>query len=148
MQKLVIIGSVWPEPQSTAAGSRMLQLLSLFQEMDFDISFLSAAATNEFSFDVRQWNITPYSIQLNNDSFDELITKLHPDVVVFDRFMIEEQFGWRVAENCPNALRILDTEDLHFLRKARETAFKQNRTLVFEDYLNDTFKRENSICCG
>lgn len=142
MQKLVIIGSVWPEPQSTAAGSRMLQLISIFQEMDFDISFLSAATANEFSFDVRQWNITPYSIQLNNDSFDELITKLHPDVVVFDRFMIEEQFGWRVAENCPNALRILDTEDLHFLRKARETAFKQNRTLVFEDYLNDTFKRE------
>jgi glycosyltransferase involved in cell wall biosynthesis len=71
-----------------------------------------------------------------------LITKLNPDVVVFDRFMIEEQFGWRVAENCPDALRILDTEDLHFLRKAREAAFKQNRTLVFEDYLNDTFKRE------
>ncbi|MCO6175971.1 glycosyltransferase family 4 protein [Flavobacterium sp. NRK F10] len=142
MQKLVIIGSVWPEPESTAAGSRMLQLITLFQEMNFEISFLSAATANEFSFDVSQWNIAAYSIQLNHDSFDELITKLHPDVVVFDRFMIEEQFGWRVAENCPDALRILDTEDLHFLRKARETAFRQNRTLRFDDYLNDTFKRE------
>jgi hypothetical protein len=36
--------------------------------------------------------------------------------VLFDRFMIEEQFGWRVAENCPDALRVLDTEDLHCLR--------------------------------
>jgi glycosyltransferase involved in cell wall biosynthesis len=62
--------------------------------------------------------------------------------VLFDRFMIEEQYGWRVMENCPNALRILDTEDLHFLRKAREQAFKQNRALVFEDYISDTFKRE------
>jgi hypothetical protein len=35
--------------------------------------------------------------------------------VLFDRFMMEEQFGWRVAENCPNALRILDTEDLHIV---------------------------------
>jgi hypothetical protein len=26
--------------------------------------------------------------------------------VLFDRFMIEEQFGWRVAENCPDALRV------------------------------------------
>jgi len=56
--------------------------------------------------------------------------------------MIEEQYGWRVMENCPNALRILDTEDLHFLRKAREIAFKQNRELVFEDYISDVFKRE------
>jgi glycosyltransferase involved in cell wall biosynthesis len=56
--------------------------------------------------------------------------------------MMEEQYGWRVMENCPNALRILDTEDLHFLRKAREEAFKQNRELVFEDYITDVFKRE------
>jgi glycosyltransferase involved in cell wall biosynthesis len=62
--------------------------------------------------------------------------------VLFDRFMIEEQYGWRVGEQCPNALRILDTEDLHFLRKAREIAYKQNRTLAFEDYISDTFKRE------
>jgi hypothetical protein len=41
--------------------------------------------------------------------------------VLFDRFMMEEQFGWRVAEKCPNALRILDTEDLHCLRLARQS---------------------------
>ena len=40
--------------------------------------------------------------------------------------MTEEQFGWRVAENCPNALRIIDSEDLHFLREARSQCFKQN----------------------
>jgi glycosyltransferase involved in cell wall biosynthesis len=28
------------------------------------------------------------------------------------------------------------------LRKAREIAYKQNRTLAFEDYISDTFKRE------
>ena len=32
--------------------------------------------------------------------------------------------------------------DLHFLRKAREVAFKQNRLLIFEDYISDVFKRE------
>ena len=45
--------------------------------------------------------------------------------MLFDRFMMEEQFGWRVAENCPNALRILDTEDLHFLRKTRHQQLKK-----------------------
>jgi hypothetical protein len=44
--------------------------------------------------------------------------------VLFDRFMMEEQFGWRVAENCPNALRILDTEDLH-IASCPPKAFKE-----------------------
>jgi glycosyltransferase involved in cell wall biosynthesis len=44
--------------------------------------------------------------------------------VLFDRFFTEEQFGWRVEQACPNALRILDTEDLHSLRHARQQLLK------------------------
>ena len=142
MKQLVIIGSVWPEPQSTAAGSRMLQLISLFQEQGYDVTFMCSASQSDYSYDLSQISVRTQSIELNNVSFDLEIAKTNPSIVLFDRFMIEEQYGWRVAEQCPNAVRILDTEDLHFLRKARETAYKQNRTLVFEDYISDTFKRE------
>ena len=142
MKQLVIIGSVWPEPQSTAAGSRMLQLISLFQEQGYDVTFMCSASQSDYSYDLSQISVRTQSIELNNVSFDLEIAKINPSIVLFDRFMIEEQYGWRVAEQCPNAVRILDTEDLHFLRKARETAYKQNRTLVFEDYISDTFKRE------
>ena len=142
MKHLVIIGAVWPEPNSTAAGSRMLQLIALFQKQDYDITFLCSAMPSDFSFDLSTISVKTQAIQLNDSSFDTLIKELNPDAVLFDRFMIEEQYGWRVMENCPNALRILDTEDLHFLRKAREVAFKQNRELVFEDYISDVFKRE------
>ena len=142
MNQLVIIGSVWPEPQSTAAGSRMLQLISLFQEQGYDMTFMCSASQSDFSYDLSQISVRTQSIELNNVSFDLEIAKINPSIVLFDRFMIEEQYGWRVGEQCPNALRILDTEDLHFLRKAREIAYKQNRTLVFEDYISDTFKRE------
>jgi hypothetical protein len=31
------------------------------------------------------------------------VKELNPAVVLFDRFMMEEQFGWRVSENCPDA---------------------------------------------
>ena len=55
------------------------------------------------------------AIELNNASFDVFVKELNPTIVLFDRFMMEEQFGWRVAENCPDAIRILDTEDLHCL---------------------------------
>ena len=142
MKHLVIIGAVWPEPNSTAAGSRMLQLIALFQKQDYDITFLCSAMPSDFSFDLSTISIKTKTIQLNDSSFDEIIKELNPYVVLFDRFMIEEQYGWRVMEQCPNALRILDTEDLHFLRKGREVAYKQNRELVFEDYISDVFKRE------
>ncbi len=139
---LVIIGSVWPEPTSTAAGSRILQLIELFQNQSYKITFLSSASKSDYSYPLENQKIATHPIKLNDSSFDSLVLELNPTIVLFDRFMIEEQFGWRVAENCPNALRILDTEDLHFLRKAREFAFKQNRDLQPEDYLSDIFKRE------
>ncbi|TYA96141.1 glycosyltransferase, partial [Seonamhaeicola marinus] len=70
------------------------------------------------------------------------VKQLNPKVVMFDRFMTEEQFGWRVTEQCPNALKILDTEDLHCLRKGRHQAFKEgalfNKTYLF----NAIAKRE------
>lgn len=142
MKHLVIIGSVWPEPKSTAAGSRMLQIIGLFLRHNYAITFLSAAAKSAFSADLDLLSVATKNIELNAESFDAEMKQLNPDIVLFDRFMMEEQYGWRVLENCPNALRILDTEDLHFLRKAREVAFKQNRNLVFEDYFSDIFKRE------
>lgn len=40
-------------------------------------------------------------------------------VVIFDSFIAEEAFGWIVKEKFPKAFRILDTQDLHFLRFAR-----------------------------
>src|SRR5690606_21664080 len=112
MQKhLVIIGTVWPEPNSTAAGSRMLQLIDLLQKQNFKITFLCSAAKTNFSFDLEQLNIATNSIELNSESFNEQIAFLQPDVVLYDRFMTEEQYGWRVKEVCPNAVTILDTED-------------------------------------
>ena len=36
MKKLLIIGTVWPEPTSTAAGKRMLQLISIFKKLDYE----------------------------------------------------------------------------------------------------------------
>ena len=57
--------------------------------------------------------------------------------------MMEEQFGWRVAENCPNAIRILDTEDLHFLRKTRHQQLKKGERFTTEALLkSDDTKRE------
>ncbi len=141
--KVLIIGTVWPEPNSTAAGNRMLQIIEQFQLQNWEVGFASAAAESEFMVDLKSINVVTTKIELNNPSFDDFVTKINPAIVLFDRFMIEEQFGWRVAENCPDCLRILDTEDLHFLRNARLEAFKKNTIANEKDYLkSDLAKRE------
>lgn len=142
MQTLLIIGFVWPEPSSSAAGSRMLQLIEVFRSLGMKIVFASTASDSDFMVDMRDLGIDKVTIELNNSNFDEFIRNLHPSIVLFDRFMVEEQFGWRVAKECPNALRILDTEDLHCLRLARQIALKEKREFNESDLLNDTAKRE------
>lgn len=140
--KLLIIGLVYPEPTSSAAGIRMLQLIGAFQGFGYEITFASTAQKTEKSFDLNVLGIKQVPIELNSSSFDIFIKELQPDVVLFDRFMVEEQFGWRVAEKCPNSLSILDTEDLHCLRKGREQAFFDGVEFRDEYLFNDIAKRE------
>ena len=143
IKKLLIVGFVWPEPKSSAAGGRMMQLISIFKENGFEITFASAAQDSDFMVDLSEFGVIKKSIELNSSSFDDFVAELNPDVVLFDRFMVEEQFGWRVVEKCPNAIRILDTEDLHCLRTARQKAFKENRAFELQDLLSEEVaKRE------
>ena len=139
---LLIIGYVWPEPKSSAAGSRMMQLIHAFKAQNFQVTFATPCARNENAFDLPSIGIQTANIQLNDPSFDDFVKDLEPDIVLFDRYMMEEQFGWRVAEHCPGTLRILDTEDLHCLRKGRHNALKDQVEFNTDYLFNDLAKRE------
>lgn len=142
-QQVLIIGFVWPEPNSSAAGGRMVHLISIFKAQGFEVTFASPAMDSDYMVDLESLGVSKKSIALNCSSFDVFVKKLNPTIVLFDRFMMEEQFGWRVAENCPDALRLLDTEDLHCLRLSRQKAFKENRHFSTDDLLiEDVAKRE------
>ncbi len=121
----------------------MVQLISIFKHHGFEVTFASPAMDSDYMVDLESLGVSKKSIALNCSSFDVFVKELNPTIVLFDRFMIEEQFGWRVAENCPNALRLLDTEDLHCLRLARQKAFKENRQFTIDDLLvEEVAKRE------
>ncbi|MFD2969197.1 glycosyltransferase [Sphingobacterium bambusae] len=139
MQTILFIGLVWPEPKSSAAGTRIVQLLELFSEAGHRLLFASAAGKTTYSHPLHEMDIEEVEIRLNDSNFDVFIADLKPDVVVFDRFMIEEQYGWRVRQFAPQALTVLDTEDLHFLRAARQEATKRKLAV---DLYNNTAKRE------
>lgn len=140
--RVLIVGYVWPEPNSSAAGTRMLSLIELFKAQDWAVTFASPAAHSDHAIDLPSIGVEKKTIALNCSSFDEYVVELQPDIVLFDRFMMEEQFGWRVEQACPNALRLLDTEDLHCLRDARQNAFKQGRVFVESDLNSDIALRE------
>ncbi len=143
IQQILIIGTVWPEPRSSAAGSRMMQLINSFLKQGWKITFASAASDSEFMVDLTEIGVNKESIKLNDSSFDDFIKALKPDLVLFDRFMTEEQFGWRVSENCPHAIKVLDTEDLHCLRIGRQKAWKIKKDFQVEDLLDEEVaKRE------
>ena len=142
MKKVLVIGYVWPEPNSSAAGTHMMSLLNAFRAQNWQVEFATPALRTEHMINLDDFGISSQSIALNCESFDDYVKAYAPDIVMFDRFMMEEQFGWRVDKHCPNALKILDTEDLQCLRNARHEAHKGEREFTTNDLHSDIAKRE------
>lgn len=142
MHSLLIIGQTFPEPTTTAAGGRMLQLIEMFISHGYAITFASSASSSEKSFNLDSLGVATQKITINDSSFDDFVRQLNPTLVLFDRFITEEQFAWRVTQSCPKALKILDTEDLHFLRKARQQALKNATDVKDSNLFTETAKRE------
>ena len=132
-KRVLVIGHTHPESRTTGAGRRMLQLIEALEQTHFEYHFATTAQASPYADKLPVARV--HTIQLNDPSFDVGIKKLDPQVVIFDRFMTEEQFGWRVTSECPHAVRILDTEDLHFLRKVRQDGLLKSprKDIMFSD---------------
>jgi glycosyltransferase involved in cell wall biosynthesis len=123
--RALLIAKNWPEPASTAAGRRTLDVLDLCREAGYNIHIACPAETTPFQQQLEELGYQPHSIAVNDTKFDTWITALNPDLVIYDRFVMEEQFSWRVRSQCPNAATLLDTSDFHTLREARQQALRQ-----------------------
>ena len=60
ISKVIIIGKVWPEPSSSAAGSRMMQLIHLFLDQNWHVAFASAARKSEYIADLEKIRLKIY----------------------------------------------------------------------------------------
>jgi O-antigen biosynthesis protein len=122
--KVLWLSPIFPEPYSSAAGVRTCHLLSVLVDAGHDVHFWSTSDVQAARAGIAAMGVRPTTTEVNSSNFNTSLLLLNPDVVVFDRFMTEEQFSWRVKECCPQAVRILDTIDLHFLRRQRERAVR------------------------
>lgn len=134
----LLIGKTWPEPASTAAGRRTYDVLQVLATLG-EVHVASPAQRTAYSLSGLSAGFTEHDIAVNDDAFDAWLSELSPNIVVFDRYVMEEQFGWRVSALCPDAVRVLDTSDLHCLREARAEQIKHGGALSL---FNDTALRE------
>jgi len=126
-----MLGAVWPEHGSSAAGVRDRDFADMFlTDAGWEVTFASSSKITDYTYQIEAMGARVWPILLNDSSFDEGVKNLNPDVVWFDRFVTEEQFGWRVRESCPDALTILDTQDLHFVRRARHEIIRNGGGLA------------------
>ena len=135
-RKLLIIAHLWPESNTTAAGQHLLTLIQSFKNAKYQVHLGCTLDKTPLGDSLIEYDIQVHRIALNCNSFDELLLDLRPEVVLFDRFISEEQFGWRVYKNLPQCLTLLNTEDLHSLRLSRSKGKEE------EWETTDTFKRE------
>ncbi len=139
---ILIIAALWPEPTSSAAGRRMVGLLELFCAQGWALTYACTASMSEHSYPLESLSIERQHVKVNDSAFDTFITQVSPDIVLYDRFMVEEQFSWRVDIHCPQALTLLETSDLHCLRQARQEALKNNREFETVELMNEVAYRE------
>lgn len=144
-QKALIIVTVWPEPESSAAGWRVINVIDSLKEAGYDITVASPSRENDFSERLKLQEVTVKPVAINDLGFDMWIAEAQFDLAILDRFIIEEQFGWRIAEHSPSTIRVLDTEDLHFLRRARQQALAQGKSL--DEIFNDQIELTTEDAC-
>ncbi len=129
--RVAILAPVWPEPTSSAAGWRIRELVRAFRSRGWEVAVGATSATTPFRQALEDLGCQTQSIQPNDPAFDTWIEGFQPDCVIFDRFMLEEQFGWRVKAKVPAAARVLEAIDLHSLRRARTQLAAKHPGKVF-----------------
>jgi hypothetical protein len=127
--RVLFLTPVWPEPQSSAAGARVRDWIEAGRARGWAVACVSPARENEHAEALRARGVECARHAPNDSAFDAWVAAWRPDVVVFERFNLEEQFSFRVRAACPDALRVLETIDLHCLRRARGEALAEGEPL-------------------
>ncbi|KAF1331607.1 Glycosyl transferase group 1, partial [Globisporangium splendens] len=132
-KKVILTGSVWPERTSSAAGVRSSDLIEILQAHGFQVLCVSPSRVNEHTEKLAiEHNVQCVQADANTDTFQNLLLETSPQVVIFDRFIAEEMYGWQAKKYAPDAVRVLDLQDVHFVRKAREFLVKKQNVLFPE----------------
>ena len=111
---------MFPEYSSSAAGVRTFGLIQKCIDLGLEVGFGTGAKQSSNATFPSETKV--FRVRYNNtNDIVKTMGELDPDLVVFDRFLAEEAYASRVREIKPSAMRVLDMQDMHSLRRHRET---------------------------
>ncbi|CAG9320393.1 unnamed protein product [Blepharisma stoltei] len=118
--RLLYIGATWPQPWVTAAGVRTIGLINAFKSFGYNVKFLSIKKENPSQIKgIEEVGVERHFCAANDEETFKSLTN-EEDICVFETARVEEMFGHMVYQFLPACKRVIDTQDLHFLRLARE----------------------------
>lgn len=128
MNKLIYFATNWPRSNTSAACDRVFGLVEVARLAYLDIDFICAA--NKFRENengIKRYSFVKASTIDPNDNEKMSVylekTKNKIEAAMFDTFIAEEFYSHFIYKHFPKTLRVLDTQDLHSLRKSREHKF-------------------------
>mmetsp|Transcript_15774 Transcript_15774/g.30500 ORF Transcript_15774/g.30500 Transcript_15774/m.30500 type:complete len:419 (-) Transcript_15774:104-1360(-) len=132
-RRWLFLSRVWPETDSSAAGVRSWEFLRLASQVwQEHVSFGTISKHKEkYARPLgRDLGVEVVNCAANRAAeFRIMLEEVQPTIVVFDTFVTEEVFSWQVQQAFPECMRIVDTQDMHSLRRAREVALSEARSM-------------------
>lgn len=127
---LLYLLSYWPKKNHSAASERIFCHITHLLEGGFNVHVAADGPPPqdlELEFAPKLCTLPVLErFKINDPNGINIIRAINPQVVLFDKYTTEEKYSWQVFHGAPEALRILDTVDLHWLRKGREVLSKKS----------------------
>lgn len=132
MTSALIISTNWPDPDVSAAGRVTCSRIAMLKERGLQVCFACASRPGNAKQKLeKSYGIECERIVLNDESsMSPLISRVAPQLVLFDGFNAEERYSHYVRAAMPSALRVLDMQDFHALRLGREALVGDGASLA------------------
>lgn len=122
---LILSPTLWPEPNSSAAGVRTTALLKYFANSP-SYNNVHYACGGKREPDTTLDRVTYHYLPVNRTAeIQAFLQRQHNlQVVIFDRFFAEEAYSFHFYNKANHILRVLDMQDMHSLRYHRQNIVK------------------------
>lgn len=133
-KRALIIDALVLKPDNDSGSLRMFNLLRVFQNLGYKVSFIAANDLSYHPIYTRQMQMN--GVECFYQPYLESVTehlKSHGqlyDVVLLSRVNIAEKHIDDARKYCLNAMILFDTVDLHFLREQRQAEINQDKLLL------------------
>ena len=155
---LFLSPTLWPEPSSSAAGVRTTSLLqnfastpSLFESVHYGSGAPKPSTLTEYAHlhslsthhDIKLHDVPTNKSDVMRDMLSDF-----PNLraVLFDRYFAEEAYSFHFHRWKPNVLRILDMQDFHALRLARQDMVETSSKSEYGNWMNDELMDRLMAC--